>query len=95
MIHIPLKYQFGNQLFRYALGRQLAIKNKTSLELDLFTYISKWDLRGKTTSNWLNMLSLKECYPDLKFFVFSNDPTWCSNNNIFKQCHIINLEVSG
>lgn len=39
MITVKLKGGLGNQMFQYALGRNLSIKNKTTLIVDTFSFI--------------------------------------------------------
>jgi len=44
MITVILKGGLGNILFQYAVGRQVAIKNNTTLRLNLSRYMQKHDL---------------------------------------------------
>jgi len=43
MITVILKERFGNILFQYAVGRHLAIKNNTTLRLNVIHYMKKHD----------------------------------------------------
>jgi len=47
MITVILKKDFGNILFQYAVGRHLAIKNNTTLRLNLINYLRKKYLYAK------------------------------------------------
>lgn len=58
MIIVRLKGGLGNQMFQYALGRVLSVKNKTDLALD----ISFFDLKLKNItkrSYYLNIFNIK------------------------------------
>jgi hypothetical protein len=48
----------GNILFQYAVGRHLAIKNNTSLRLDLINRITWRDIFAKRTANELNSFGI-------------------------------------
>jgi len=54
MITVVLKYQLGNTLFQYAVGRHLAIKNKTTLRLNLINYLNRHDILGRKIANELD-----------------------------------------
>mgnify|MGYP000379615020 CR=1 FL=1 len=54
MIVVKLIGGLGNQLFQYALGRNLAIKNNTNLKLDI-TGFEKYKLR-KYSLNHFNIV---------------------------------------
>jgi hypothetical protein len=47
MITVILKGGLGNILFQYAVGRHVAIKNNTTLRLNLIRYMNKQDLFAK------------------------------------------------
>ena len=57
MIIVKLNGGLGNQMFQYALGRMLAIKNKTRLKLDLtsFYHTKKSDTPRKYSLNVFNL----------------------------------------
>jgi hypothetical protein len=48
MIFVKLRGGLGNQLFQYALGRNLAIKNNTNLCLDLSVYYNSFERHDYT-----------------------------------------------
>jgi hypothetical protein len=50
--------ELGNLLFQYAVGRHLAIKNNTSLRLDLMNRITWRDILAKRTANELNSFGI-------------------------------------
>jgi hypothetical protein len=54
MITVVLKYQLGNALFQYAVGRHLAIKNKTTLRLNLINYLNRHDILGRKIASQLD-----------------------------------------
>ena len=47
MITVILKGGLGNILFQYAVGRHVAIKNNTTLRLNLIRYLNKQDFFAK------------------------------------------------
>lgn len=46
MITVILKGGLGNNLFQYALGKYLAVKNNTTVRLDLERYANRYDILG-------------------------------------------------
>ncbi len=48
MIIVRLSGGMGNQMFQYALGRALAIKNKTTLGLDIYDLLDRTPRKGFT-----------------------------------------------
>ena len=62
MIHMILRGDFGNQLFQYALGRQLALRHNTDLVLNVSNRLSVRDWRGAKLINKLGYFNLKARY---------------------------------
>jgi len=68
MITVKLKGGLGNQMFQYALGRHLALRNKTALELDTSSFRAD-RLRKYELGHFNIMEELAKPFEKILFFV--------------------------
>jgi hypothetical protein len=59
MVNVILNGNFGNNLFQYALGKQLAIKNKTTLRLITYRYLNKHNILGRKGITALKVFTME------------------------------------
>jgi len=59
MINVILRGGLGNNLFQYAVGKHLAVKNNTTLRLNIKNYINRHDLFGRKVRKKLSHFSIK------------------------------------
>lgn len=77
MIIVKVEGGLGNQLFQYAIGRNLALKNKTELGLDL-TYYKKSSFREYQLNHFnIQAKEVKSSY--IKYI------DWLNSKNLFKR----------
>lgn len=73
MIIVKLLGGLGNQMFQYAIGRSLAIRNNTDLKLDISLYQTEQEGMEKRKYE-LNCFALEDC-----FFASAHDLFWIEN----------------
>ena len=59
MINVLLKGRLGNNLFQYAVGRHLALKNNTNLSLNYDYYINRGNRFGRRMRNLLSNFNIE------------------------------------
>lgn len=59
MIHVILHGNLGNNLFQYAAGKHLAVRNKTGLRLITYRYVNKYDIFGQKAVTALRMFTME------------------------------------
>ncbi|WP_196601122.1 alpha-1,2-fucosyltransferase [Pectinatus frisingensis] len=105
MIVTELNGGLGNQMFQYAIGRNLAIKNQTELRLDISTFdeykLRKYELyhfnieekfiNKKNISNLKNTYGLRYKWARIKNRIF-HDITGVREKNYMFDSHILSLK---
>ena len=58
MINVVLRGGLGNNLFQYAIGRHLALKNNTTVRFDIQAYVNRKDILGGRIIRQLRFFSI-------------------------------------
>lgn len=87
MILVGINGGLGNQMFQYALGRKLAIKNRTKLVLDISIFNEKMSQTKRTLM--LNKYRINAKYLDTTLSVFGKIKKYLSYKltNIYREPH--------
>jgi len=59
MINVILKGRLGNNLFQYAIGKHLAIKNNTTVKLIITKYVNRHDILGRKIIKQLSFFRIE------------------------------------
>lgn len=59
MINVILNGNLGNNLFQYAIGKQLAVTNKTTVRLITYRYMNRHDILGRKAIKQLRAFTME------------------------------------
>jgi hypothetical protein len=59
MINVILEGCLGNNLFQYAAGKHLAVKNKTTIRLITYRHVNRHDILGRKAINQLSAFTIE------------------------------------
>ncbi len=85
MIITKLQGGLGNQMFQYAMGRNLAYKDNTILKLDLSSYRQKNEVRNYSLGNFniVENIATDEEIKKIKKYEFKNNKKYFFHNLFF------------